>query len=227
VRIATWNVRHGRPRHGFTSTRGLASAVAALDVDVLAVQEVDRWVIRSWFADESRLIGRAAGADRVEFAPARRFLLLTGQDGIALALRGELEHSRRLMLPRDNASQNRVAIIAHLVVGEVRLTVVTTHLHNDAPVARRQLDALLDDTADEPRPFVLLGDLNLRPDDFDTRLAAAGLVLVDAPFTEPAWDPVQRIDHVVIDGLVPDNVSVPVVAVSDHRPVVVDLRPAP
>jgi endonuclease/exonuclease/phosphatase family metal-dependent hydrolase len=202
-------------------------AVADLDVDVLAVQEVDRWVIRSWFADESRLIGRAALADRVEFAPARRFLLLTGQDGVALALRGELEHSRRLMLPRDNASQNRVAIIARAVVGDVRLTIVTTHLHNDAPVARRQLDALLDDTADEPRPFVLLGDLNLRPDDIDTRLAAAGLELVDAPFTEPAWDPVQRIDHVAIDGLVAGNVSVPVVAVSDHRPVVVDLRPAP
>jgi endonuclease/exonuclease/phosphatase family metal-dependent hydrolase len=227
VRVATWNVRHGRPRHGFATIRGLALGVAALDVDVLAVQEVDRWVVRSWFADESRLIGRAARADRVEFAPARRFLLLTGQDGIALALRGEVEHSRRLVLPRDHASQNRVAIIARAIVDDVGLTVVTTHLHNDAPVARRQLDALLENTADEPRPFVLLGDLNLRPDDIDSRLAAAGLDLIDAPDTEPAWDPVQRIDHVAVDGFVPENVSVPVVAVSDHRPVVVDLRLAP
>ncbi len=225
MRVATWNVRHGRPRHGFATNSGLAREVAALDADVVAAQEVDRWVIRSWFADQSRLIQRAARADRVEFAPARRLFLLTGQDGIALALRGELDHSRHIALPRDNASQNRVAIVARVIIAGVRLTVATTHLANDAPVARRQLDVLLDETADEPRPFVLLGDLNLRPDDIDARLVASGLTLVDAIDTEPAWQPSQRIDHVAIEGLVPERVSVPPVAVSDHRPIVADLRP--
>jgi endonuclease/exonuclease/phosphatase family metal-dependent hydrolase len=226
LRVATWNVGHGRPRRGFTSNRLLASTVAGLDVDLLAVQEVERHVIRSWFADQPNLTGVAGDADAVRFAPARRFLMLTGEDGIALCVRGELERTRVLELPRENATQRRVAIISGVTIGDEHVTVATTHLHNDAPVARRQLDALLDSIADEPRPRLLLGDLNLRPDDIMAALEAANFALVHAGLTSPAWAPVQRIDHVAVDGLTAGVASVPAVAVSDHRPVMVEVRPA-
>ena len=121
---------------GSHRTGVLASTVAGLDVDLLAVQEVERHVIRSWFADQPKLIGVAGDADAVRFVPARRFLLLTGEDGIALCVRGELERTRVLELPRENAVQRRVAIIAGVTIGDEHVTVATTHLHNDAPVAR-------------------------------------------------------------------------------------------
>jgi endonuclease/exonuclease/phosphatase family metal-dependent hydrolase len=224
VRVATWNVRHGRPRHGFASNRRLAAAVADLDVDVLAVQEVDRHVIRSWFADQPALIARASDADQSRFAPARHRVLLTGEDGIALCVRGELEFRRVFELPFDDRSQRRVAIVAGVTVGDEEATVVTTHLQNDAPVAKRQLDALVDAIAGEPGPRLLLGDLNLRPDGITATLAAAGFTLVDADLTEPAWAPAQRIDHIAVDGLIAGPSRVPAVAVSDHRPVVVEVR---
>lgn len=226
MRVATWNVRHGRPRHGFTSNRRLASAVADLDVDVLAVQEVDRRVIRSWFADQPALIAQAADADQHRFAPARQRLLLTGEDGIALCIRGELDVRNVVELPRDKGSQRRVAIVAGVSVGDDQATVIATHLHNEARVAKRQLDGLVDAIADEPRPRLLLGDLNLRREDVDTTLGSAGFTLVDADPTEPAWAPVQHIDHIAVDGLVAESSLVPVVAVSDHRPLVVEVRPA-
>jgi endonuclease/exonuclease/phosphatase family metal-dependent hydrolase len=225
VRVATWNVRHGRPRHGFASNRRLASAVADLDVDVLAVQEVDRRVIRSWFADQPVLIAQAADADRHRFAPARHHVLLTGEDGIALCIRGELDVRRVLELPRNEGSQRRVAVVAGIVVGDEQATVIATHLHNEARVANRQLDALVDAIAEEPRPRLLLGDLNLRPENVARTLVAGGFTLVDADPTEPAWAPVQRIDHIAIDGLVAEPAFVPAVGVSDHRPVVVEVRP--
>ena len=74
MRVATWNIRHGRPQRGFASNRRLADGVRALDVDVLAVQEAERHVIRSWFADQPALIARAAagGGARVRAgAPPR------------------------------------------------------------------------------------------------------------------------------------------------------------
>jgi len=72
----------------------------------------------------------------------------------------------------------------------------------------------------------LLGDLNLRSEDIAEVLGTAGFALVDAAATQPAWAPVQRIDHVAVDGLIAGQSFVPAVAVSDHRPVVVEVRPA-
>jgi endonuclease/exonuclease/phosphatase family metal-dependent hydrolase len=204
----------------------LARAVAQLDVDVLAVQEVERRVIRSWFADQPDLISVAADADMHNFAPARHHLLLTGEDGIALCVRGAIDCRRVLELPRESGAQRRVAIVAAVAVGDEDATIVTTHLHNDASVARRQLGALLEAVGEEPRPRLLLGDLNLRPDDIAAALASAGFTLVETAATQPAWAPVQRIDHVAVDGLVAGHSSVPAVDVSDHRPVIVEVRRA-
>ncbi len=69
MRIATWNVRHGRPFRGFTSNRRLASSAHDLDVDVLAVQEVERHVIRSWFANQPAVIADALDADAFAYVP--------------------------------------------------------------------------------------------------------------------------------------------------------------
>src|SRR5256885_14879527 len=138
MRIATWNVRHGRPSRGSPSNRRLATAVSALDVDVLAVQEVDRRVVRSWFADQPALIARAGDATSRHYAPARR-LAITGSDGVALSVRGPATF-RSLSLPHQ-WGQRRVAIVADLG----GITVVTTHLQNEADEARTQLAWLLDE----------------------------------------------------------------------------------
>ena len=52
MRVATFNAHHGRPWRGFASNRWLARAIARLDVDVLGVQELERKVVRSGFADQ-------------------------------------------------------------------------------------------------------------------------------------------------------------------------------
>jgi endonuclease/exonuclease/phosphatase family metal-dependent hydrolase len=210
-------VRHGRPRRGFTSNRALSRAVAALDVDVLAVQEVERHVIRSWFADQPALIARAGGAPSSIYAPARK-LPVTGSDGIALCLRGDATF-RRLSLPHE-WGQRRVAIVAEMD----GVTFVTTHLQNEANEARMQLEWLLEELASVTGPRVLLGDLNLRPEDVESPLAAAGFTLAAGGPTNPAWEPVQQIDHIAIAGLTVESVTVGQVPVSDHRPLIATLR---
>lgn len=212
IRVATWNIRHGRPRHGFASNRRLAQAVAALDVDVLGVQEVERRVVRSWFADQPALVARAADAADYRYAPARR-LALIGSDGVSVCVRGSvLEWTR---LPIDD----RVLLIVRTDLASV----ACTHLEANADAARRQLDRVLEVFASWPAPRILLGDLNLCVDDVVPPLRQAGFELAGGGFSEPAWDPVQRIDHVAVDGFAITSVTTPEVAVSDHRPVRVEL----
>ena len=216
MRVVTWNVRHGRPRRGFTSNRRLAATVAHLDADVFAVQEVDRRVIRSWFADQPALVASAARATTSDYAPARR-LAITGDDGVALSVRGEATF-RRLRLPH-RWGQPRVALIGTTSDA----TFVTTHLQNHADEARYQLDWLLEELATLPRPCVLLGDLNLRAEDVADRLGAAGFELAGGGPTEPAWDPRQRIDHVAVAGFAIGAISIVEAPVSDHRPLLEEL----
>ena len=216
MRLVTWNVRHGRPQRGFTSNRRLRGAISTLDADVVAVQEVDRRVIRSWFVDQPALIARAAHARASDYAPARR-LAITGDDGVALSLRAGATF-RTLHLPH-RWGQPRVALVAHAT----DLTVVTTHLQNHADEARYQLDWLLEELASLPRPCVLLGDLNLRPNDVEMPLRRAGFELASGGPTEPAHDPRQRIDHVAVAGLTIGAVTVGDAPVSDHRPLIVEL----
>jgi endonuclease/exonuclease/phosphatase family metal-dependent hydrolase len=70
---------------------------------------------------------------------------------------------------------------------------------------------------------VLLGDLNLRPEDIEDRLRGAGFELAGGGPTEPAHAPRQRIDHLAVDGFAIGAISIPEVAVSDHRPLLVEL----
>lgn len=217
MKVATWNVRHGRPRRGFASNRRLAAAVTALDADVIAVQEVDRRVIRSWFADQPALVARAAGSTSSTYAPARG-LAVTGSDGIAMAVRGDATF-QTLDLPH-RSGQRRVALLAR--VGAT--TVVTTHLQNQADEARMQLDWLLQELAAITGPRVLMGDLNLRPEDVTAPLATAGYTLAGGGPTNPAHEPFQQLDHIAVAGLTVESVVVGPAPVSDHLPLLAVLR---
>ncbi|MEY2423339.1 MAG: hypothetical protein QOI95_3406 [Acidimicrobiaceae bacterium] len=190
----------------------------ALDADVLAVQEVDFRVIRSWFADQPALIARAALAAGRAYAPARG-LAIIGSDGVSLSARGQLRRHEVLDLPHEEG-QPRVALLAD-VDGVI---VVTTHLQNEEHEAHRQLEWLLTRLEQETGPCILMGDLNLRSHDIEDMITGAGFALAGGGPTEPAHDPVQQIDHIAVRGLTVENVKVGEAPVSDHRPLIAELR---
>jgi endonuclease/exonuclease/phosphatase family metal-dependent hydrolase len=223
VRVATYNVHHGRPWRGFTTNEWLVHSIARLDADILAVQEVERRVVRSYFADQPTLIAEAAGAQGRAYAPARR-LALTGSDGVALLVRGSMLDHQVMRFKGREGRQNRVAIVARVHVADRILSVVATHLQSHADDAKDQLDQLLGAMAPLPRPRILLGDLNLEPSDVAGRCAAAGLTLAGGRWSAPAFRPTQRLDHIAVDGIALGEVEVRRLPVSDHRAVVAELR---
>jgi endonuclease/exonuclease/phosphatase family metal-dependent hydrolase len=228
VAVATFNIRHASLDGRIGRAHPLAAAVrtlGALGADIVALQEVDRHVVRSGFADQARVAADALGG-HAAFSPARR--LARGWYGNALVTRAPLHDVEHIALPAPSGTEPRVALIASVGVGDgaTRLTVCCTHLHNAADAAASQLDWLLVALADRPRPLLLAGDLNLERAQFAPRLASAGFVLPAETPTFPRHAPQRQIDVVAVSGGALAAARTVDIALSDHRPILVELLPS-
>jgi len=223
VRVATYNIRHGAPEGRGADSTAMAAAVASLDADVVALQEVDRHVVRSYFVDQARVAAQRNAAT-AHFAPVR-CMGPGGTYGNALLVRGRTLTRRDMTLP--SRGEPRGAVFARVAIGDTELTVVATHLQNrrrgQSSEAPDQLAHLFDELARWPEPWCVMGDLNLRSDTVVPMAGTAGLTAVEAGATFPAHSPRLDLDWILLRGLSVASVDVPDLRTSDHRPVVVGL----
>ena len=106
MRLATWNILHGRSMSDATvDIDRFARAIATLDADVLALQEVDRNATRSGRSDEAAEVAAVAGlscafAEATSFEPGSAY-------GNALLVRGDLGEVDVLALPGEEGDPVR------------------------------------------------------------------------------------------------------------------------
>ncbi|HEV7826552.1 MAG TPA: endonuclease/exonuclease/phosphatase family protein [Mycobacteriales bacterium] len=251
MRLATYNIKHGESSDRRVDTARLRDAVASLDADVVCLQEVDRGQPRSHGADQAAEIADAVGAAAYRFAPALTGVLgesvrpSTATDldgtgpgyGVALVSRWPVLswHTYRLPLmpgpgihrtggwvvPPD---EQRVVLVGVVSTPDGPVTVATTHLSLVPAWHSLQLWLALRRVG-LPGPRLLTGDFNLRPVSVRPVAALAGRRSLARARTFPAQAPNRQIDHVLADRRIPvTGVEAPELPVSDHRPLVVDLR---
>ena len=256
MRVASVNAASGRDLStGRVDTAALATAVAALAADVVAVQEVDHLLPRSAGADQTGELAAAIGGRgrfvaTVHGTPgtpggsrdAERTRADTPSYGIALLSRLPVREWSEQRMPAGRGrlplavpgaglrwipDEQRAVVAALVQTPAGPLTVLCTHLSFSPLRAVAQLRAVRDFAAALPRPLLLLGDLNLPP----------GLVRRVLPWTPlatgptfPSPAPKVQLDHALADGLAPAalvGARIQVVGGSDHRGVVVDLDLSP
>ncbi|MEZ5321117.1 MAG: endonuclease/exonuclease/phosphatase family protein [Microthrixaceae bacterium] len=221
LRIATFNIRHGAPPDRSVRPFELRRAVRGLGVELLAMQEVDRRVGRSWFLDEARWAARACGLVDT-FAPARH-LGPGGRYGVALLSATRPRAVEVIRLPSFGAEQ-RVALMAAVDVGGVTISVAVAHLHHRSWIALEQLDVVLGRLSTRAGPHLLMGDLNVGRDQVGTAIADAGLTTVSVPPTFPTWAPAADIDWIAVGGLDVLEATVVELWASDHFPMVATVQ---
>lgn len=226
VRLATFNIRHGRRPDGQVDAALLASACASLGADVLALQEVDRFAARSHGVDQAELVAQKTGM-AMAFGASLSFP--SGWSyGNALLVRGEIDDWQLHRLPRVWGSERRTALAAEVEVDGARLGVVVTHLSVHGLEARWQLRrvlAIADHLASAAgRPVVVLGDLNLTRGRVQPAARRHRMLAVASGPTFPAEAPWRQIDLalVPIGGELPRTV-VRRLPVSDHLAVIVQI----
>jgi endonuclease/exonuclease/phosphatase family metal-dependent hydrolase len=237
-RMATWNLRHGRgPGPGRIDLGAAAAMIAALDCDVVAIQEVDRGQPRSGRADQIAELALRLGWQGL-FAPS---VLGRPRDtasapeevaddggqayGIGLLSRHPLRESARIVLPSGSNGghspladrEPRVLLRAAVTTAIGDVTVRATHLSWVPWLAWRQLRWVLSLSCDGHGPTVIAGDFNLPACALGMALAGTEWRAADAGPTFPARTPCLQLDHIVVRNAHVAEARVGRVGPSDHR----------
>ena len=252
MRVATFNILHGRTLGDGVDPQRLRDCVRRLDPDVLALQEVDFEQPRSDRADLTTAAAEAMGAVEHRFVaaisgtPGATWMAATGHEqpgtaayGIALLSRFPVASWQVVRLPRIPMrfpmylpgpnrvmvvnEEPRAAVIAQLHTPRGRLTVANTHLSFVPGWNRRQLRRLIHDLRGFPGPRLLMGDLNMKP---PTVRRWSGMRTLALAATFPADTPNRQLDHILTDDdrLRSGATEAELMPISDHRPLVVDLE---
>lgn len=235
IRIATFNIKHGAYQNKYIGhARKMAEACASLEVDILALQEVDKGVVRSGFYDMARLAARAAGMVPY-FAPTLKYKI--GEYGNALLVKGDLllkdhktyEGGTRFNLGIGSHAvrlgrEPRNAIFARARVKNKEITIVATHLSTQKDYRTEQLGRLLWGIPSDESPLIVAGDFNMNRKDALPYFTKAGMELIESEPTFPADSPRRSIDHIAIRGLSVQSVRTVEMPISDHRAVIADVR---
>jgi len=250
LRIASFNLLHGIDlSSGAVDLDRAAEAAAALDADVLAVQEADRDQPRSGERHQVAELAERLGGDW-RFAPAllgdpgSSWRALGNDDpggpayGVGIISRVPVQAAHRLVLPgggdghrSPNASlanpgydrEPRVGLRLDLEVDGRALAMTTTHLSYLPWRGLAQLRAVARKAADGAQAAILIGDLNLPR--WLSRPATLGWTNPRGLPTYPSWRPRVQPDQVMVRGAVAiERVRTVSRTTSDHLPVVADLR---
>ncbi|OBI74416.1 endonuclease/exonuclease/phosphatase family protein [Mycobacterium asiaticum] len=252
MRVATFNILHGRTVGDGVDLEKLRECVRRLDPDVLALQEVDFDQPRSGRADLTAAAAEAMNAVEHRFVaaiagtPGATWMAATGREqpgtaayGIALLSRYPATSWQVVRFPRIPVrfpmylpgpnkvmvvnEEPRAAVIARLRTPLGVMTVANTHLSFVPGWNRRQLRRLVRDLRGLPGPRLLMGDLNLPP---AVVHRWSGMRPLASATTFPAPEPDRQLDHILTDDreLHAGAAMAELMPISDHRPLAVDLH---
>jgi endonuclease/exonuclease/phosphatase family metal-dependent hydrolase len=245
LRLVTYNVRHCRGTDGRVAPERVAQVIAALEPDIVALQEVDVGRARTGGLDQAEEIARLVGMF-AHFHPALHIEEERYGDALLTHLPSRLKRADALpgLLQRPGL-EPRGALWVEVSAGDVALQVLTTHFGLLGAERIAQAEALLGpDWLGDPAcrvPTVLLGDFNATGWSrayrrLSRRLTDARRLTGDRRWrggaSFPSRFPLLRIDHVFVS----EQVAVERVAVvdtplarqaSDHLPVLAEIRIGP
>lgn len=230
MRVATFNILHGRsPADDRVDLDRYVDAVAGLDADVLALQEVDRHQPRSASADLTTLAADAMGAPEHRFvaalsgSPGAMWIAADGNEqpdtaayGVALLSRYPVRSWEVVRLApapvraphlshhhrrrvRLVHDEPRVAVAATVESPLGPMMIANTHLTFLSWWNRRQLRLLRRSLLEHIGPLVLTGDLNMGRAAAERHSRMRSLAEAS---TFPATEPSRQLDHILAtDGL--------------------------
>lgn len=238
VTVMSYNIHHAEGADGRLDLERIASVIQAHSVDLVALQEVDRFTRRTGGVNQAQVLACLLG---MQYFFGRTIDYQGGMYGNAVLTRLAVNGFANRALPFTPGREPRGVVQLHVYSGSTAsghtlFRVYATHLDVSEADRLKAVEALPELVAEEPEtPTLLLGDLNALPDSAPLRrLLAAGWQVAGDPGahpTFPASAPQRQIDYIlyrpahrwrVLAVWAPEEA-----AASDHRPIVARLELLP
>lgn len=180
-----------RPTH----VEQIAATIRAEAPDIVALQEVHRWSWQARFNDQAARLARLTGM-KIIYTPS--FTIFGGDYGNAILTRGEVVNARVVDLP--GAGEPRSLLDATIRVKGKELRFVATHLAAwkglNEKTRLEQVGCMAAQLRRSPRPFIILGDLNVEP---RAEEIVSLMNETSTLFTDPQLAPTHRITQERLD----------------------------
>lgn len=238
-RIMTYNIHSCFGTDGKASPERIATVIAGVDPDIIALQEVDRGLARSGYSDQVQEIAAILGMNFIFFPSLQQ---KEGNYGNAILSRTPLHLVKGGALPNLpglRRFEKRGALWVEACLPGGTLQVIATHFGLVSKERLLQTRTLLGKEwlghPDCRPPAIICGDFNTTPRSLAYRLLADRFDDVQRAIAKqrphaswPARHPLIRIDHLfVTPGITVAKARVVrndlTLAASDHLPLVADL----
>jgi endonuclease/exonuclease/phosphatase family metal-dependent hydrolase len=243
IRIMTYNIHHGVGADSVFDIYRIADVITHSNADVVALQDVDRWVDRTGKMD---LMTKLADLTGMTYTFGKSMDIDGGEHGNGLLTRFPILEEKLLIYRLQLSDQNYSLMRLVLDVRGTEIVFMNTELHgdaNDSLQTANVAEIVAASTEYQNVPIILSGSVNSVPD--SKSLAAIRTAFQDSwticgsgdGFTFPSNTPEKRFDYIFISNrhvsadsksievsLKPAEASVPVSNASDHLPLLIVLK---
>jgi endonuclease/exonuclease/phosphatase family metal-dependent hydrolase len=200
LKVMTLNIHHGKGIDGKTSLKRIIDEISKSDASIVALQEVDRFQIRSYFRDQISIIAKGLGMF-FSFSPSLKFGF--GQYGNAILSKWPIER-KTIHYLAGSLERRSILIVTLKVKGSVsgldkRITVVNTHIGVRAQEQLWQMPLLCDVISKLPKPAILLGDFNMEPSNPTLKLLDPIWKAINLEYPQATMQNGEQIDHIYMN----------------------------
>lgn len=223
IRVMTYNIHRGINKGNKLDLNGIVEAIRGSGAEIIALQEVERFSVRTGFQDQIKYI-----ADKLSmhYVYGKSINILNGQYGNAIISRFPIEEY--MISELTSYGEKRTILRAGLNVYGNRIYFYSTHLGLDQGERDMQIEEIVRLAAGD-RNIVVLGDFNSKAD----KLGAITEKYLDCAEFENNYDKAtfeveglsERIDYIFVsDNFRVKKYDVPKLDASDHYPVISTLE---
>jgi len=223
LKLMTFNMHRGIDKNGRLDLGAIAEVITASDANIIALQEVERYSIRTGFQDQ---IKKLSEKTEMNYAYSKSTNILNGEYGNGLLSKYPIEEYKAIDLP--SYGEQRTVLRAIINVNGLRLVVYNTHLGLKAIEREEQLEFIMQMISEETLEYILMGDLNTKINKLkmvtDTMKDSAqnSEKLQQSTFEEEGIQ--ERIDYIFVSSNIKVvNYDVILSEASDHYPVISEI----